>query len=889
MPTEKPSVALGDALDLFDRLLTLLPAERARELAALARARPELHEQVLSLLGADLSAEAERFLTGNALVDDAIVAGLDAGVRRGPYRLERQIGMGGMGEVWLARRSDGRYEGAVALKILRSHMAQSSARERFVREGKILGQLSHPNIARLLDAGTTSIGVSYLVLEYVEGVQIDRWCDEQSLDIPGRLRLFLQICDAVAHAHVRLVIHRDLKPGNILVTARGDVKLLDFGIAKLLEGDAAGGETELTRLSGRALTPDFAAPEQILGLPVTTATDVYSLGALLYLMLTGCLPYDRAGLTARELEQDVLERSPPTLAKAIGEGDRAAAAAACRRTTPPRLHRALAGDLDTIVSKALRLEPERRYGTVEQLAADIGRYLSGLPVAAARDTWMYRSKKFLTRHVVGAVVSAVAVFTATAFVIAMYMQMERTARERVRAERVSSFLVQLFELSDPYKGRGNEITARELLDIGARQVSTSLTDQPETRAELMATMGRVYNRLGLHDKSIPMLEQALDQLTALHGPSDPEVAAMTNELGVALWSQGELKTAQEKLESALRIRQVRPGPESVAVAETLTDLARVALDQGLHDKAEQYFRESLRIYSRRGLGGTSQAAHVMHELANLYSDVGRYRESTQLLETALRIDRQALGEDHPRVIMEVHSLAYDLQMQGQFDAAEPLFIQSNEKIRRVLGPEHPYTIGMLSNYARFLRRKGDLAAAEPLFRQVLEFNLRTHGENHADVGMAQVNLAILLHDAERLEEAEALFRAALVTYAKALPPDHPSLVSALAGLGRVLVDRNRTSEALPLLQRAIDIGSASLPPESPSLAMAKVSLANALVNLRRYEQAESLLRSSYQIVIDTQARNSAVARQAHRAKAAIQQSGSTAPGGAPPTAISRRL
>jgi serine/threonine protein kinase len=876
MSTEKPAVVPGAALELFDRLLTLTQAERVRELAALACAQPELHAQVLLLLEADLSAEAEKFMTRNALLGDAIAAGLGAGVHLGPYRLERQLGMGGMGEVWLARRSDGRYEGVVALKVLRAHMVQSSARERFVREGKILGQLSHPNIARLLDAGTTSIGVLYLVLEYVEGVQIDRWCDQQSLDIPGRLRLFLQICEAVAHAHAHLVIHRDLKPGNILVTARGDVKLLDFGIAKLLEDDGASCETELTRLSGRAMTPDFAAPEQILGLPVTTATDVYALGALLYLMLAGCLPYDRARLTARELEQDVLERSPRTLAKAIGEGDRAATAAACRRTTLARLRRALAGDPDTIVSKALRLEPERRYGTVEQLAADIGRHLSGLPVIAARDTWTYRSSKFLRRHMVGAVISAVAVFTAVAFVIAMYLQMEQTARERVRAERVSSFLVQLFDLSDPYKGRGNEITARELLDIGARQVSTSLSDQPETRAELMGTIGRVYNRLGLYDKSIPMLEQALEQFTALHGVADTEVAAMTNELGVALWSRGDLQAAQERLESALRKRQVQPGPDSLEVAETLTDLARVAFDQGLHDKAERYFRASLQIYSRHGLQGTSAAAHVMHELANLYSHVGRYRESTQLLENALRIDRQALGEDHPRVIMEVHSLAYDLQMQGQFAAAEPLFIQSNEKIRAVLGPDHPYTIGMLSNYARFLRRKGDLDKAEPLFRQVLEFNLRTHGAEHADVGTAQVNLAILLHDAGRLEEAEALFRAALSTYSKVLPPEHSSFTAALAGLGRVLVDRNETTEALPLLQRAVEIGSASLPPESPSLAIAKISLANALVGQRRYDQAESLLRGNYQIVIDTQARNSAVARQARQAKAAIEQSSTAA-------------
>lgn len=881
MSTKKPSAEVGDALALFDRLLTLAPSDRERELSALASRRPELHAQVLLLLGADRSAEAEGFLSGDALADMAIADGRGAGVRFGPYQLDKQLGMGGMGEVWLAHRSDGRYDGVVAVKLLRAHIAQSFARERFVREGKILGQLSHPNIARLLDAGTTSIGVPYLVLEYVEGAQIDRWCDEQSLDIPARLHLFLQICDAVAHAHAHLVIHRDLKPGNILVTPRGDVKLLDFGIAKLLEDEAAAGETELTRLGGRALTPDFAAPEQILGLPITTATDVYALGALLFLMLAGQAPYDRARLTARELEQDVLERPAPTLTRAIGESDRAASVAVHRRTTPQRLQRVLAGDLDTIAGKALRLEPERRYGTVEQLAADIGRYLSGLPVTAARDTWMYRGGKFLRRHVVGAVVSSVAALTLTAFVIAMYVQMDRTARERVRAERVSSFLVQLFELSDPYKGQGNDITARELLDIGARQLSTSLTEHPETRAALMGTMGRVYSRLGLHDKSIPMLEQALGQLIALHGLSHPEAAAMTNELGVALWSQGELEAAQKTLESALRMRQERLGLDSIEVAETLTDLARVSFDQGLYEKAEQYFRDSLHLYERHGLERTSQAARVMHELANLHSHVGRYRESTELLEAALKIDRAALGEDHPRVIMEVHSLAYDLQMQGQFDAAEPLFIQSNDKIRRVLGPEHPYTIGMLSNYARFLRRKGELEEAEKLFRQVLEFNLRVRAENHAEVATAQLNLAILLHDAERLEEAETMFRAALRTYAKALPADHPSFTSVLAGLGRVLVDQGEIDEALPLLQRAIAIGSASLRPESPALAMARISLANALVSLRRYEEAESLLRSSYQVVIDTQARNSAVARQARRANTAIKQSFSTALSEAP--------
>ncbi len=859
------------AFATFERLATLTPSERNAELERLAQSDPELHAHVIPLLGthhspATAHAESPPF---RRRFDDA-TDGLAAHMRFGPYTLERQLGIGGMGEVWLARRCDGRFDGRVALKLLHAHIAQSAARERFVREGKILGQLSHPNIARLLDAGSTARGVSYLVLEYVEGgVPIDQWCDERNLDIPSRLQLFLQICAAVSHAHARLIIHRDLKPANILVTSGGEIKLLDFGIAKLLENEESGGETELTRLGGRAMTPDFAAPEQILGLPVTTATDVYALGVLLYLLLCGRQPHHRCQRTARELEQELIDARPPTLARAFASDEETNRAAAQRATTPHKLKRTLAGDLDTIVRKTLRLEPDRRYQSVDLLADDLNRYLVGRPVKAVRDTWTYRARKFLTRHAVGAAAASVLVILVAAFILAMFMQMQRTELERGRAEYVSSFLIALFEQSDPYKARSNQVTARELLDRGAEQIAHRSTEHPETLAMLTGTMGRIYNRLGVPDRAITLLRQARTAYEALHGASDNQVAAMTNELGVALWSSGKLEEAKAELERALEIRKRNSGVESPEVAETLMNLGTVAFDRGELSLAERHFRDSLALQAKRGAMQTSEAALVMLELANLLSQLSRYPEAIDLLERALHIDRVALGEDHPRVIMETHSLAYALQMEGRFLEAEPLFEDSNERIRRTLGPEHPHTIDMLSNYGRFLRRKGQFSEAESIFREVLDYYTRTRGQSHPNVGTAHANLAIVLHDANRLDEAETEFRLAREIYLRTLHDDHPSLISVYAGIGRVLLDREQLEDALPLLQKAVRIATASIAPDSASFAMARVSLASALVQLDRIDEADALLKQSYDIVIKTQGARSAIVRHAQNARGAI--------------------
>ena len=874
MDIARPSIELGrEALAFFERLLELSSPDREEELGRLAESRPDLHSQVLGLLKADQLADVSGFLGADAVMDassyDSDADKLKTGMRFGAYELDRQLGSGGMGDVWLARRFDGRFEGLVAVKVLHAHVAQRAARERFLREVRILAQLSHPNIARLLDAGATETGVLYFVLEYIEGEPVDRWCDARALGISSRLAVFRQICAAVAYLHTQLVVHRDLKPANILVTPQGQVKLLDFGVAKLLEAGQPGEETELTQLGGRALTPDYAAPEQILGAPISTATDVHALGVLLYLLLSGRKPYQRQQMTFRELEHDVLSNDAAPLSVTVPADEDSQRVADRRGLTTQKLKRALAGDLQNIVGKAMRKEPERRYANVEQLAADVQRYLEGRPVLAAPDTWAYRTGKFVRRHALSLGATVGSVLLLAAFAVAMYLQAERTKRERLRAETVSNFLVGLFELPDPYEGRGNEITARQLLGIGVQRLDADFAEQSGTRATMTATIGRVYNRLGLSAEARPLLENALADLLETSGPESGEIAATLNELGNVLAALGEFDDAETRLREALGMRRKLFGDDSLEAAETLMDLGRLALERGQPVVAEKLLRESLTAYTRQGKAATSAAANVMNELAAVLGFVGRISEAATLLEEALAIDRPAHGQDHPRVIMETHNLAVMLQRLDRLAEAEPLMRDSIARMRRVLGAEHPYTIDALANYGRFLRKTGAMQEAEQVMREVLDLNLRLRSELPIVLN-SYVNLATLMHDSGRLAEAEQQFRAGLSWGAEVVPRDHPFRASALSGLGRVLVDDARAAEAIPLLRQAVAIASASMPADSPLSAAVRCSLASGLLAMGKRDEAKELMRNSYDIVIKTQDARTALVRQVREAMSTLE-------------------
>ncbi|HYG63748.1 MAG TPA: serine/threonine-protein kinase, partial [Thermoanaerobaculia bacterium] len=501
---------------LFAEALELPPDERQGFLAAACAGDDELRSEVESLLAAD--AEGEE---GAAFLEQPAGEWLDldeAGGperRLGPYRLLRRLGAGGMGSVYLARRDDGLYEREVAVKILRSGLEGTGALHRFLAERQILARLEHPGIARLYDGGRTTGGRPFLVMELVDGLPLDEYCDRHRLGVEERLRLFVRICAAVQHAHQNLLVHRDLKPANILVTAEGEPKLLDFGIAKRLgpeSADGADGSGPVTRTGLRVMTPSYASPEQVRGEAITTASDVYSLGVLLYELLAGRSPYRIAGGLPHEVERAICDDEPerPSQALLRISGDRPPEEiAAARGTRPQALRRRLRGDLDTIVLEALRKEPRRRYGSAARLAEDIERHLRNLPVAARPDSLLYRTRKLLRRRRAAAIAVTLGALLALGFVLSLVEQGRRLARERDKARYALSFLVEAFKNADPYHTRGRRLTAEEVLEQGAARVARDLHGRPEVQAAVLDAIGEVYLGQGRADAAAPLLERAL--------------------------------------------------------------------------------------------------------------------------------------------------------------------------------------------------------------------------------------------------------------------------------------------------------------------------------------------------------------------------------------------
>ncbi|MFW6078585.1 MAG: tetratricopeptide repeat protein [Gemmatimonadota bacterium] len=839
-----------------------------------------------------------------------------AGARIGAYRIVRELGRGGMGTVFLAERADGQFEHRVALKLVRRAFAAAAAADddgarRFVEERRILASLNHPAIARLYDGGVTDVGSPYFVMEYVEGVRIDRYADRRGLGVEDRLRLFLQVCDAVQYAHRSLVVHRDLKPSNILVTEDGTVKLLDFGIAKVLEAGegadgtdrpdgaaapvpaAAGGDRGRrgavdagTRTGLRPMTPAYASPEQVRGEPVSTASDVYALGALLYALLTGRSPHRITGRSARDVERAVLEDTPAPPSVAVTESGEDADRA--------RLARRLRGDLDAIVLEALRKEPERRYGTVERLAADVRRHLAGLPVTARADSRLYRIRKFVRRH-------RVAVGTAALFVLALAgfsavtaaqaswirVQAEELAVERDRAEEVSDFLVEIFGASDPGQARGDTITALALLERAAERIERELADQPRRRADLLAVMGRVYRNLGRYDRAEPLVASALALRRETVGPGHPDVAESLNDLGVLAIYRGRPDEAERLIREALELHRAADDEPGEALATTLNNLGGVLHQRGELDAAEPFYREAVEIRRRllgdehpdlatnlENLGGLVEqrgdpagadtlyraaleirrralgddhpdVARSLNSLGALEIRRGRPSDGVPYLREAVEIGRRVLGSEHPSLAQWLNNLAAAHERAGDLDVAEPLYRESLAMKRALLGEDHPSVATSLNNLGLILRARGDLDEAEPLLTRSLEVRRTVYGDRHPTVATALNNLGALAADRGRLAEAESYYRDALALREALLPDTHPNVATSALGLGTVLLDRGEPTAAEPLLRRAVEIRRTAFDPGHWRTADAEVALGAALSALGRTAEADSLLMAGY--------------------------------------------
>jgi tRNA A-37 threonylcarbamoyl transferase component Bud32/tetratricopeptide (TPR) repeat protein len=535
------------------------------------------------------------------------------GRRIGPYQAIREISHGGMGTVYLAARADGQYKKHVAIKLIRRGMDTDEILRRFRHERQILAALDHPNIARLLDGGTTEDGRPYFVMEYIEGVPIDDYCNTHRLNTAERLKLFRTVCSAVHYAHQNLVVHRDLKPRNILVTADGGPKLLDFGIAKLLNPELSGQSMDATATGLRLMTPDYASPEQVRGELITTASDVYTLGVLLYELLTGHRPYRVTGRAMQEIAQAVCEQEPekPSVSVVRGPWSLAKESGQAPSTkdqgprTRDKLRKQLSGDLDNIVLMALRKEPQRRYASVDQFSEDIRRHLEGLPVIARKDTLGYRAGKFVTRHKVGVVAAALVFLVLVRAVVVIAWQAKIAAEQRDRArveaakaERISTFLQQMLSSADPNwyvtgKAKGPKVAVEDVLNEAAQRIETELVDQPEVKADLHHTIGNTYRALEVYDAAERHFRAALELRRRLFGEHHPRVAESLYFLGAVFHLKGDYATAEQLFRQALAILRMEPNRENANLPFLVADLAGLLIGKGDPTAAEPLFREAL--------------------------------------------------------------------------------------------------------------------------------------------------------------------------------------------------------------------------------------------------------------------------------------------------------
>ncbi|MGE5815483.1 MAG: tetratricopeptide repeat protein [Acidobacteriota bacterium] len=808
---------LDEALDVADH-------ERAAWLASICARDAALGADLQLLLSEHRAVHQSGFLDGTVpLVAPSMLAQSLEGQTLGAYRLVSLIGQGGMGSVWLAERSDGRFEGRAAVKLLNIALVGRAGEERFRHEGSILARLTHPHIAHLIDAGVSPSSQPYLVLEHVDGQHIDRYCEEHALGIEARLRVFLDVLEAVAHAHSNLIVHRDIKPANVIVSVDGQVKLLDFGIAKLLEPDAEWGESPvgevsaLTREAGAALTPEYAAPEQLAGEPVTTATDVYALGVLLYVLLSGQHPAGAAVRSPAPLIRAIVDVEPRRVSDAVVETETAEAltrhAARCG-TTPARLRRTLRGDLDVIVGKALKKQPAERYPSVTALADDIRRYLRHEPISARPDTLRYRAATFARRHARSVAMSAAVVLLLTAstafYTYRLATERDRARREAAKATVVSELLTRLLTAADPYATRETqgEPTARALLDARAAQAQRELAGQPELQAEILTAMGRTYRRLGDYDKAQPLLEQALASAISVFGTDHVFVAQALHELGVVLAGKADYAAAATKLERALDLRRTLLGPEHPDVAITLSELGRVYQDQGRNQAAEPLHREALRIRTKV-LGEDGETAVSMNDLGSVLRLKGDLAGAEDLIRRGLALNRKTRGEDHPNTATSMQDLGLVVAAKGDLRAAESLFREALARLRAGLGERHPLVAATLNNLARVLLAQGRLAEASAALDEALNSARRVLGSEHPLVAIYSVNLGEVYLARKEPARAETLFREGLRVRMKApgvvpsrrrtFAEDDWSVGAIKSALGASLVSLGRYAEAEAML------------------------------------------------------------------------------------------
>ncbi|MEO7013891.1 MAG: serine/threonine-protein kinase, partial [Dokdonella sp.] len=804
-----------EALQILRDALDTDPSERESFLSARCQGNTALRERVQAMLARIALAErhgvdddawqtldtlGESASAHSQNPDDALIGSL-----LGPFRVAERIGRGGMGIVYRGVREGSDFTQAVAIKLIRRGYDFDDVHARFLRERRILARLSHPNLARFIDGGVAAEGRPWFALEFVRGESITRWCDTQRLSVRQRMKLFLDVCAAVQYAHTRLIVHRDLKPGNVLVDDSGAVRLLDFGVAGLLAGDPDEGDSPTTISDRHAMTPEYAAPEQFAGGVVGIPADVYALGVLAYELVAGVLPYALDRTDPEAAARTVAQTPPQALASAISrvEADTSSSVdlrLAARKTGLRGYRRLVRGDLTRILEKALAKEPERRYETVQAFADDLTRWLGGAPVRVTANRFGYRFGKFVQRNRVAVAFASLAFLLLVAGVGGVLWKSREALREAERATAVKTFLLSLFDNNTPGVSTDDVPSTRDLLARGVEKIQGEMADQPDLRAEMLTTLGRIHNQLALYDAAEPLLRQALTLESAGSGASALKRADTLRELAQVLVEKSQFPEAEKLLREGLadidgrdlareaRLHQVlgralasdnqiEEGvlesenavaqfrrvevPPGARLADALGDLGATLMQQGKFEQSLVPQREALEIQRRIHQGAHADIAVVASNIVVAFLNLGRYEDAVPLIEEAIAVDRKVYAGPHRALAVHLTNLGAVLSLLYRTDEAVDAWREGLEIRTKLYGADNPETAKSALNLVNALSLAEKYPEAETVLRGAIAVFTGAQGEWRIWLSMCQNNLANVLMKQGRPDGARTAINQAI--------------------------------------------------------------------------------------------------------------------------------
>lgn len=707
----------------------------------------------------------------------------------GPYFIKKTIARGGMGEVYLAERINEDFHKKVALKIIRNEIKSNEQAERFERERMILSSLNHPNIGQLLDGGISDDGRSYFVMEYVDGMPITAYCRQNKCSLQHRLKLFRQLCEAVQYAHSNFIVHRDLKPDNLFVTPQRNIKVLDFGIAKMLNDDVTPSHLENTSTGRQIVTYKYAAPEQLTSDPITTATDVYSLGILLFELLTGMHPFRFNNKTFPEIEHTIRKELPQRPSHVQSDS---------KNHSDP--------ELDSILLKALNKNPADRYQSAQHMLDDIIRYQENKPVLAKDGKALYRSAKFLKRHSVP-FLSATAIFLSGILFLFFYTSKITSEREIAqwqaqKAEQATTILIDLFEANQPGQTEAGNFSVQSLLELGETKAD-NLEAFPELKGTMYSVIGQIYRNIGAFDKADYLLNNAMLIFQNHYGETHVETINTMDNYGLLLISKGEFDRADSLLTHTLNVRRQHITNNPVALAQSQSYLALANRRKGNLDEAENLYRQSYELRSDH------------------------------------------LGDDHPLTLESLSSLAVTLHNKGLYQQAESLYRDLVEKRRRVLGAHHPDYATNLSSLGALLMNIGEYEESESVLKEALKIRSSQLGENHPDVAITLNNLGMLNKDMDKLKESEDFFTKALAIRQETLGNDHVNTAISNFCMADLMLKKNSPDLALTYLQEAREVFKKQLPEDHSFVVRSDLRMGSIYAEMNRTAEADSIMKPAY--------------------------------------------